>query len=81
MSDPLSPLAVVPSLEFSTISDNLEGSLAVHSSSLPLDILGELEEADGFETDASSNDQCSILLSQKRHLLRSIYLTSLILWS
>ena len=59
VSDPLSPLAVASSLEFSTVSDTQEGSLTVHDSSLPLAPLGELEEGDGFETNASSDDLCS----------------------
>jgi len=41
MSDPSSPLAVEPSLEFSTASDTLEGSLIIHGSRLPLAPLGE----------------------------------------
>jgi len=34
VSDPSSPLAVAPSLEFSTISDHPKGSLTIHDSSL-----------------------------------------------
>lgn len=51
-----SPLVVAPSLEFRTVSDHPEGSLIVHNSPFPLAPLGELQEGDGFESDASSND-------------------------
>ena len=57
-----SPLAIAPSLEFCTISDHTKGSLIVHYSSFPFAPLGELKEGDGFETDASSDDQCGILV-------------------
>ena len=62
MGDPLSPLAVSPSLEFGTVSDRLEGCLTIHDSSFPLAPLGELKEGDGFETDASLDAQCGILV-------------------
>jgi len=62
VSDPSSPLAVASSLEFCIISDHLEDSLTIHDSSLPLTPLGELEEGDELETDASSDDPCGIFV-------------------
>ena len=73
------PLAVAPSLGFSTVSDHPEGSLIVHDSSLPLAPLGELKEGDDFETDASLDDQCGTIVGQRITFLRSILSTSLIL--
>ena len=64
-SDLSSPLVVAPSPEFSTISDHPHSSLIVGDSSLHLAPLGELEEGDGFETDANSNDQYGILVESK----------------
>ena len=55
-SDLVSPLAVVPSIEFSTVSDIPEGGLTIHDSSLPFALLEELEERDTLEIDASSDD-------------------------
>jgi len=68
-SDPSSPLAVAPALEFSTCSDHSEGSLIIHDSSLPLAPLRELNKGEEFETDASSDDQCGIFVE-----LENIYI-------
>lgn len=65
MSDPLSPLAGASSLKFSTVSNHLEAILITHESFLPLAPLGEIEEGDGFKTDASSDDQCGILVESE----------------
>ena len=63
--DPLSPLAIAPSLEFSIVSDHLKGSLIVHDLSLPLAPLGDLQKRDGFEADASFDSQCGILVESE----------------
>jgi len=64
MSDLSSPLAVVPSLEFSTISSHLEDSLIVLDSSFPLAPLGSLRRETDLRLDVSFDDQCWIVESE-----------------
>jgi len=47
-SNPSSPLAATPSLEFSIVSDTLKGTLTIHDLSLLQTPLGEPEEGDRF---------------------------------
>jgi len=61
-SDPLPHLVVASSQEFSTVTDTLEDSLTIDGSSHPFAPLGELEEEDEFEIDASSDSQCGTLV-------------------
>jgi len=56
VSDPSSPIAVVPSLEFGPVCNNPEGSRTIHDSSLSLDPFREPKEGDRFEIDARSDD-------------------------
>jgi len=69
---------VAPYLEFNTVSDTPRDSLTMHDLSLPLDSLGELEEGDGFETYASSDDQCGIFIESGDTFPRSIHVMSLL---
>ena len=62
VSDLSSSLAVAPSLGFSTVGDQPEGSLIVHALSLCLAPLGELKEGDGFGIDAGYDDKCGIFV-------------------
>jgi len=63
LSDPSSPFASL--LETSTPLDTSEDVPIVPDPSFPLAPLGEREEGDGFETNASLDDKCGILVESE----------------
>ena len=69
--DPSYLLAFAPSLEFSTISDTHEGSVTIHDPPL-----GDPEEGDGHETDASFDFELGDSIF-KEHSLEEPYVMDL----
>jgi len=64
-SDPSSPFAYTSPLETNTPLDTSEDVPIIPDLSLLLAPLGEFGGGDGFETDASFNDQCGLLVESK----------------
>jgi len=78
-SDPSSPLAVAPSLDLSIVSDSLEVSLIINNPPLPLVPLGEPEEGERLEPDATFDASFGIFIESEDSLPSSCHLRSLML--